>query len=138
MTKSGKRHTFKREDIINQIIKKRINDGWTNLMIMDWIVDELNYTKAYAYELMQDSRKEIDERSIINFGEDLKTDIERFEKLYKDAIEQNNTNLAKEILRDIGKLKGHYVERQQVTHQLELKTVKLIEVQPSDKKLLLD
>ena len=138
MTKSGKRHTFKREDIINQIIKKRINDGWTNLMIMDWIVDDLKYTKAYAYELMADSRKEIDERSIINFGEDLKTDIERFEKLYKDAIEQNNTNLAKEILRDIGKLKGHYVERQQVTHQLELKTVKLIEVQSDDRKLLLD
>ncbi|CAB4154457.1 hypothetical protein UFOVP648_7 [uncultured Caudovirales phage] len=138
MTKTGKRHTYKREDIINQIIKKRINDGWTNLMIMDWIVDELKYTKVYAYELMGDSRKEIDERSIINFGDDLKTDIERFEKLYKDAIEQNNTNLAKDILRDIGKLKGHYVERQQVTHQLELTTVKLIEIQSDDRKLLLD
>ena len=135
MTSQGKRHTKKREDTINEIINRRINLGHTNLMIMDWIVDELKYSKAYAYELLQDARKEIDERSIINFGEDLKNDIERFEKLYKDAIEQNNTFLAKDLLKEISRLKGHYVERQQVTHSIELKTIKLIELKDTTKHI---
>jgi len=132
MTTKGKRHTKAREDLINEIIDRRINLGHSNLNLMDWIINEKKYSKPYAYELMNDARKEIDERSIINFGEDLKTDIERFEKLYSDAVEQSNTFLAKDILKEIAKLKGHFVERSVIEHKGQIDIIKITRVKKEE------
>lgn len=115
MTPKGKRHTLAREDVIDSIIKMRINKGCSYATIMEFLINELNYAKSYSYELIRDAKVEINERSIINFGEDLKEDIERFEELYFKAIQENNKKEARELLKEICKLKGHYVERQDIT-----------------------
>lgn len=114
MTPSGKRHTMKREDLVETIIKMRINKGCSYLTIMEFIIEQ-GYAKSYGYELIRDAKKEINERSIINFGEDLKEEIERFEELYYQALRDGNKKEARENLKEISKLKGHYVERVDLT-----------------------
>jgi len=129
MTNKGKRHTLKREDVIETIIKMRINQGNTYLTIMEWLMVEQGYAQSYSYELIRDAKKEINERSIINFGEDLKEDIERFEKLYQEALSSGNRKEARECLKEIAKLKGHYVERQDITSNgKEITEIKLIHI----------
>lgn len=115
MTPKGKRHTMAREDVIESIINMRIQKGCSYITIMNFITEELGFAKSYAYELIRDAKTEINERAIINFGEDLKEDIERFEQLYFKAIQENNRKEARECLKEISKLKGHYVERQDIT-----------------------
>lgn len=111
MTEKGKRHTLAREDLIDSIIKMRIQKGCSYGTIMDFITNEIGYAKSYGYELIRDAKKEINERAIINFGEDLKEDIERFEELYFLALKEGNKKEARECLKEISKLKGHYTER---------------------------
>ena len=119
MTDKGKRHTFSRNDIIDMIIKWRIDEGLTRLNILDRLKTEYNYSSSYSYDLIRDASKEFNERSIQNFGDDLKEDIERFEMNYTKALEEGNRKLALEALRDIAKLKGHYVERINLNGKIE-------------------
>jgi hypothetical protein len=121
MTPKGKRHSFKRSDHIDSIIRMRIDKGMTRLSILNFLVDELKLSKSYAYELIADAAKEFDCRVIQNFGEDIKEDIERFEKLYEDAIKQKNNKEARELLKEISKLKGHYRERIELSGEITYK-----------------
>lgn len=123
MTNKNKKHTFAKNEIIDNIIDLRLNKGWTRLSILNFLKDDCGYSQSYSYELIQDASKEFDERAIQNFGNDLKEDIERFEALYEKAMSHKNYREAKEVLRDIAKLKGHYVERIDVTGEVKIKTI---------------
>lgn len=118
MTSKGKKHTFKRSDIIDKIIRLRIDEGFTRMSILNFLTKELGYSIPYSYELIRDASKEFDQRVIQNFGEDLKEDIERFERLYERAMANKNIKEAREVLKEIAKLKGHYTERLQISGDL--------------------
>lgn len=127
MTRKGNRHSFKRNDIIDQIIRLRIKEGYTRLSILEFLSKELGYSLSFSYALYADASKEIDQRSIQNFGKDLKEDIERFENLYQKAMKDKNMKEAREVLKEISKLKGHYVERVELNGQIDhnVKVIKL-------------
>lgn len=114
MTNKGKRHTYKREAVIENIIKLRIEKGLTYLNILTFLMEQCKYSQSYSYELIKNAKTEINDRSIQLFGEDIKEDIERFENLYQSNLESNNNKEARECLKEIAKLKGHYVERMDI------------------------
>lgn len=105
----------KKEDLIDKLIHMRIKEGKTRQEIFAYLRDELGYAKQTAYEYMKWSREETEERSLQLFGKDLGEDIDRFENLYSQAMKDGNYKLAKEHLIEISKLKGHYIERKDVT-----------------------
>lgn len=119
MTDKGKKHTFKRNDIIDSIIRMRIEKGCSRLTILEFLKNDLGYSQPYAYELIRDANTEFNQRAIQNFGEDLKEDIERFERLYEKAMVDKNFREAREVLKEIAKLKGHYTERLQIDGKLD-------------------
>lgn len=129
MTEKGQKHTFKRSDLIDSIIKMRIEKGFTRLSILDFLKNELGYSQPYSYELIRDANAEFNQRAIQNFGEDLKEDIERFERLYERAMANKNFREAKDVLKEIAKLKGHYTERLQIDGKLDhtISVIKLVE-----------
>jgi len=115
MTPIGKKHTFAKSEIIDKLIYLRLNKGFTRLSLLNFLKDDLGYSQSYSYELIQDASKEFDARAIQNFGDDLKEDIERFEILYEEAKLSKNQKEAREVLKEISKLKGHYKERIEMT-----------------------
>lgn len=115
MTPIGKKHTFAKSEIIDKLIYLRLNKGFTRLSLLNFLKDDLGYSQSYSYELIQDASKEFDVRAIQNFGDDLKEDIERFEILYEEAKLSKNQKEAREVLKEISKLKGHYKERIEMT-----------------------
>jgi hypothetical protein len=133
----NERHTKKRQDLINEIIELRINQGYSNINLLNYLINDKNLSQPYAYELMRNAKGAIAEMTLAAFKEDIENEIARWEMLYQKAIEEKNLFIAKDIQKEISKIKGLYIERQEVTHQLELKTIKLIEIQSDDKKLLL-
>lgn len=128
MTKENKRHTFKKNDIIESIIRMRLEGHKARTTIMRWLIKELGYSQSYSYELIRDAAKEFEQRAVINFGEDLKEDIERFEIMYEKAMKANNMKEARECLKEISKLKGHYKERVELSGSVDttIKVIKLI------------
>jgi hypothetical protein len=137
MTKKGKRHTFKRGDLVDSIIKMRIDKGMSRLSILNFLKEELKLSQPYAYELIADASKEFDQRAVQNFGKDIKEDIERFEKLYEDAIKNKNHKEARELLKEISKIKGHYVERVELSGSIE-HTIQIIKLNGPDGKGITD
>lgn len=133
MTEKGQKHTFKRSDLIDSIIKMRIEKGFTRLSILDFLKNELGYSQPYSYELIRDANAEFNQRAIQNFGEDLKEDIERFERLYERAMSNKNFREAKEVLKEIAKLKGHYTERLQIDGKLD-HTISVIKLNGPEQK----
>jgi hypothetical protein len=133
MTKKGKRHTFKRAELVDQIIRMRIDKGMTRLSILDFLKSEMKLSQSYGYELIRDAAIEFDNRAIQNFGKDLKEDIERFEKLYEDAIKQKNSKEARELLKEISKLKGHYKDRIELSGNIE-HTIQVIKLNGPDEQ----
>jgi hypothetical protein len=126
MTKAGKKHTFSKSDLIDKLIDLRINKGYTRLSLLEFLTKELEYSQSYSYELIQAASKEFDDRAIQNFGEDLKEDIERFESLYEKAIISNNSKEARELLKEISKLKGHYKERIEISGEMSIKNIEIV------------
>lgn len=115
MTENGKRHSFKKNDLIDEIINMRINMGATRLTILNFLKNDLQLSQSYSYELIRDAWEECNQRAIQNYGEDIKEDIERFERLYEKAMLNNDKKEARECLKEISKLKGHYKERIDLT-----------------------
>jgi hypothetical protein len=113
----------KREEIISKIVDMRVNRGWSILTILEFLKTELKYKPSYAYELINESRDYINNSLSMIFGDSLKEDIERFESLYQNAILNKNIREARELLKEISKLKGHYIERVELSGNIDF-TVK--------------
>jgi len=128
MTNKNKKHTFNRNDVIDSIIKMRIEKGMTRLSILEFLKNDLGMSQSYAYEMMREASKEFDERAIQNFGEDLKEDIERFERLYEINLLNKNMKESRENLKEISKLKGHYTERVEIKGDISLTAPDIIKI----------
>lgn len=126
MTKKGKRHSFKKNDLIDSIINMRIDKGMSRTSILEFLKKDIGLSQPYAYELIRDASNEFDNRAIQNFGEDLKEDIERFERLYEKAMLGANMKEARECLKEISKLKGHYKERIELSGEMSIKNIEVI------------
>ena len=104
------------------LMKMRINEGWTNLDIFQYLKDQGFSDPAATYH-----RKKINDRinelASIEYSDMLKERIAQFEKLYLIAVKNKNIRDANNILKEIGKLEGHYVER--VHHSGEIATPSL-------------
>jgi hypothetical protein len=115
MTPENKRKTFKRNDFIDIIIDLRLKNGLSRTSIFEHLTKELELSGSYAYQLIREASEEFESRSVVNFGKDLAIDIERFEVLYEKAIKAGDKKEAREVLKEISKLKGHYKERLDIT-----------------------
>jgi hypothetical protein len=109
------KYTFRTKDMIDAIIRLRIDKGLTRPNIQKWLIDEVGLSKAKAHRLIQQAGKTFDMMAIQEFGNEIKEDIERFESLYQKSVENGDLKESREILKEISKLKGHYVERVDVS-----------------------
>lgn len=121
MTNKGKRHTFEKNDLLDSIIKMRLQGHKSRTSIRKFLMDELGYSSSYAYELIREASEEFDSRTIQNFGRELKEDIERFELLLEANYKAGNLREARENLKEIAKLKGHYKERIELSGEITYK-----------------
>lgn len=142
MTTEGRRHTNYRNDLIDKLINMRINQHMTRLDIFKWLRDEciqqdgtIGFADSSVYEWMRWAKEETDRRAVQCFADDLKEDIERWEKHADDCLLEGDKKGYRECIKEIGKLKGHYVERQDITSANEpITEIRLIEVKPGSKK----
>ena len=119
MTEKGKRHSYHRSDLIDSIVKMRIEEGLSRTIILDKLKTEYKLSDSYSYQLVREAADEFNQRAIVNFGNELSQDIERFEMNYTNALKEGNRKLAVEILKEICKLKGHYIQRIDLNANIE-------------------
>jgi predicted Zn-dependent protease len=106
----------------------------SRLEIFAYLKNECKYSEPQCYKYMQEAREEGDRRAIQNYGEDIKEDIERWEQLFSKANKDGDKKMASDALKEICKIKGHYVERVDITSKgKEITAITLNRINSKDK-----
>ena len=122
---------YKKEDIIDAIVKMRIEKGAsTKTILKDFLMGQLKYKQAYSYELLQEARKEIIKLYSTKNEELANEALGQLENMLEDAIKAKNIKLALEVRKEISKLTGLYAaEKVDITSNgKEITEIKLIQV----------
>lgn len=98
----------KTEDLINSIVKMKVEKGASNKTILEFLQDDLEYGQSYAYEILREARKRIQEIWDKNAEAHLEESKGQLEELYEEAIRTKNGKLALEIRKEMNKLMGLY------------------------------
>jgi len=126
---------YKKEDIIDAIVKLRIEKGAsTKTIIQSFLMGELGYKQSYSYQLLQEARSKIVELYDTQNKELANEALGHLESMYEDAIKAKNVKLALEIRKEISKLTGLYAaQKVDITSAGEAITeIKLIQVNKKD------
>lgn len=99
----------KREDIVDAVVKMRIEKGAsTKTIINDFLMGQLGYKTSYAYDLYKQARVKIVELYDTKNTELANEALGTLESLYEDAISNGEKKLALEVRKEINKLTGLY------------------------------
>jgi len=100
---------YKKEDLIDAIIKMRIEKGAsTKTIVEDFLQKQLGYKQSYAYTLLKEAREKITEIYQNDNANAINEAVGQLEELYEGALKERNKKLALEIRKEINKLVGLY------------------------------
>ena len=126
---------YKKEDIIDAIVKMRIEKGAsTKTIIQEFLMGELGYKQSYSYDLLQEARVKIVSLYDTQNKQLANEALGHLESMYEDAIKSKNSKLALEIRKEISKLTGLYAAAKvDITSGGEVITeIKLIQIKSKD------
>lgn len=99
---------IKTEDLVNAIVKMKVENGASNKTILDFLMNNLEYKQSYAYEIMREARKKIQEIWDKNAEAHLEESKAQLEELYETAIRKKDMKLALQVRQELNKLMGLY------------------------------
>lgn len=109
---STKRANYRAEDIMDDLIEKKIKHHYTNMSMLKYLKEHYGFTQTWAYNWMNaigDKLREIQEKTIINLLE------EQQMKLLNEIEELKKTNTDKRLIldyiREYNRISGLYEER---------------------------
>lgn len=109
------KHTdLSKDEILRNLITMRFKEGKTKSDLYDYLF-ELGYANSTCYDYIREAMKLAEQKAMNLYKEDIGEDIARWEADYADAKAAGNRKIASECLQQICKLKGHYIERKEVT-----------------------
>ena len=117
---------YKKEDMIDELVKMRINDMASNKTMLNHIYEKYGYKQTYAYQLIKEAREKIREIWKQDNETSLQEAIGQMEQMAEDAKKQKNYKLAFEVRKELSKIQGHYTERVEVSGELALKNIEII------------
>lgn len=117
-----KKSEWKKEDIINAIIKMRTQEMATTKTILDFLMNDIGYGQTYSYLLIKESRKLISDI----YNRDNKVRIEeaiaQLETMMERAYQRKDYKLAYNIRQELNKVTDVYsAEKLDVTIDFKAK-----------------
>lgn len=118
---NGKRSPYKTEDILQELITLKIKEHYTNMSLLQHIQEKYNFSKTWAYNLLNEAANEIkliQEKNVENLlAEQQGKLLNDIEQMKKDG-EHKRTIL--EYLKEYNKISGLYQERIQITGDIKI------------------
>jgi hypothetical protein len=120
--------TYKKEEIVQKIIDMRVKEFVPSRDIIDFLINTCGYKQSQAYNIYRDSQSKIAEHYQRTNLNALEETLNQYDSLLRLAKKNGNGREAREILKEMGKLKGLYIDRVEhsgsVEHQIQV--IKLI------------
>lgn len=126
---------IKTEDLVNGVVKMRVENGASNKTILDFLQNDLGYGQSYAYEILREARKKIQEIWDKNAEAHLEESKGQLEELYEVAIRRKDMKLALQIRQELNKLMGLYSpDKVDITSNGQtISEIKIIEIRNEQK-----
>ena len=126
---------LKTEEIIDAIVRMRLEKNASNKTILDFLKNQLNYKQSYSYELLQAARKKIQEVYTRDIEEHFEEAKGQLEEMLEKATKKNDMKMMLQIRQELNKLMGLYsAEKVDITSGGEKITeIKLIQVNKDEK-----
>lgn len=126
---------IKTEDLVNGVVKMKVENGASNKTILDFLMNNLGYGQSYAYEVMREARKKIQEIWDKNAEAHLEEAKAHLEELYENAIRKKDMKLALQVRQELNKLMGLYSpEKLDITSNGQtISEIKIIEIRNEQK-----
>ena len=100
---------YKKEDIIDAVVKMRIEKGASSKTIIQYfLMAQLGYKISYSYVIYQEARQKIVELYNTQNHELANEALGQLESMLEDALRQKNMKLALEVRKEMSKLTGLY------------------------------
>ncbi len=125
---------WKKEDIINAIVKMRTENMATTKTILDFLMNDLEYGQAYAYELIRESKDLIIELYKQDNISRVEEAIGQLETMLERSYLRGDYKLSYNIRQELNKMTGLYAAAKvDITSAGEAITeIKLIQVNKKD------
>lgn len=125
---------WKKEDIINAIVKMRTENMATTKTILDFLMNDLEYGQAYAYELIKESKNLIIELYKQDNISRVEEAIGQLETMLERSYLRGDYKLSYNIRQELNKMTGLYATQKiDITSAGEAITeIKLIQVNKKD------
>lgn len=121
--------TLKTEEILETLIKMRIEQNASYKTILDYLKDEYGFKQSYRYTLLQKARKKIQQIYHKDIEEHFEEAKGQLEKMLETATGKGDARLMLQIRQELNKLIGLYNEKIDITSGGEKITeIKLIQV----------
>jgi hypothetical protein len=117
--------TYKKQDIIDEIVRLRLKEGYSKHSLLEHLKNTYGYKPTTSYGYIQQAEVEIKKLKFQAYSDDIEIEIQRMEELYQKALLEKNLFVAKDCLKEINKLKGLYIERQELKIDGDIKVIKL-------------
>ena len=121
---------YDRSNIIDALVRARIEKSMSTNSMVKFCMSEFGYAQSYAYELVQEARKQIAEIQKDWAVGALEEQLSVLEEQLEDAKRHKERKLQLEITKEINKIKCLYVEKVEHSGTIESKidVIKLTEV----------
>lgn len=100
---------IKTEDIINGLVRMKIEKNASNKTLLDFLRTDLGYSQPYCYTLLQKARKKIQDIYSQNIKEQFEISKAQLENMLEKATSKGDMKLALQVLQEMNKLMGLYV-----------------------------
>jgi len=111
---------YKTDDIINSIVRMKVEKGASNKTILEFLQNDLGYKNSMAYDLLRDARKRIQLIWDKNYEAHLEESKGQLEEMLEKAFKDKNMKLALAIRQELNKMMGLY-QAEKVDITLEYK-----------------
>jgi hypothetical protein len=130
MSRKITKSKWKKEDIVNAIVKMRTEQMATTKTILDFLMTDIGYGQAYSYELIKESRIKIVELYDNDNSARVQEAIGQLETMLERSYQRGDYKLSYQIRQEISKLTGLYAaQKVDITSGGEAITeIKLIQV----------
>lgn len=130
MSRKITKSKWKKEDIVNAIVKMRTEQMATTKTILDFLMTDIGYGQSYSYELIKESRDKIvklyDNDNVARVQEA----IGQLETMLERSYQRGDYKLSYQIRQELSKLTGLYAaSKVDITSNGEAITeIKLIQI----------
>jgi NADP-dependent 3-hydroxy acid dehydrogenase YdfG len=124
---------YKTDDLINAIVKMKVEKGASNKTILDFLMNDLGYKTTYSYELIKQARNRIQEiwdRNSQGYLEEAKAQLE---EMLENAIRKGDNKLSLQIRQELNKLMGLYAAQKVEVSGLDNIIVEIVNPKKEDK-----